>query len=639
MSSAVRVCVAPIASEHGLIAVTITPTEIPTRAPVNLCAVVDVSGSMGDRVQVKDRAGREVNDGLSVLDIVKHALRTIAHSLGPTDRFSVVAYSTKASVVVKPVEMDESGKESALTGIDGLRPDGQTNIWDGLSTALDVLREGGRGHVTAIVLLTDGQPNVVPPSGHVAMLQRYAETKKFMVPIHTFAFGYNADSSLLVEIAGETRGLYAFIPDATLVGTVFISTLACLFTTLSTNATLVVEYDEEPKKERLVKAPFPVRVRQGAVVEMDIGALYQEQPRTVVVSCAGPVRVAVRYSTGIDAVVVEASMASLDSASLDSASMASMASERARQEAAQCIVRCVELGKRGLLDQAREAVREILANPDLPATLRVDVEGQVCEALSKEHFTRWGQHYLPSLGAAHLFQVSNNCKDPGVQVYGGALFRALRADTEDIFLSLPPPVVMYAYRMQPAHSYGSSATAPTAPTAPNMAVYADYAGGSCFYGECPVAMHDGSTKRVKEVTTGDVVLGGATVVCVVRTDTGNPVDMTRVGQLLVTAWHPIRDASGAWAFPCTVAGAEVVERACYAVYNFALDKGHEVTIAGLVCVTLGHGFGGPVVSHPYFGTRRVIEDLERASGWSAGLVRLVGAIRNEDGLVCGIIAP
>jgi hypothetical protein len=313
-----------------------------------------------------------------------------------------------------------------------------------------------------------------------------------------------------------------------------------------------------------------------------------------------------------------------------------MASERARQEAAQCIVRCVELGKRGLLDQAREAVREILANPDLPATLRVDVEGQVCEALSKEHFTRWGQHYLPSLGAAHLFQVSNNCKDPGVQVYGGALFRALRADTEDIFLSLPPPVVMYAYRTQTAHSYGSSATAPTAP---NMAVYADYTGGSCFYGECPVAMHDGSTKRAREVTMGDVVLGGATVVCVVRTDTGNPVDMTRVGQLLVTAWHPIRDASGAWAFPCTVAGAEVVERACYAVYNFALDKGHEVTIAGVVCVTLGHGFGGPVVSHPYFGTRRVIEDLERASGWSAGLVRLVGAIRNEDGLVCGIIAP
>lgn len=63
MSSAVRVCFAPIGSESdGLIAVQIAPTEIPARAPVNLCAVVDVSGSMGDLVQVKDRMGREVND-------------------------------------------------------------------------------------------------------------------------------------------------------------------------------------------------------------------------------------------------------------------------------------------------------------------------------------------------------------------------------------------------------------------------------------------------------------------------------------------------------------------------------------------------------------------------------------------------
>ena len=655
MSSAVRVCFASIGSESdGLIAVQIAPTEIPARAPVNLCAVVDVSGSMGDLVQVKDRMGREVNDGLSVLDIVKHALRTIAHSLGPTDLFSVVAYSTEASVVLNLVAMDESGKQSALTGIDGLRPYGQTNIWDGLRTALDVLRQRDerdeRGHVTAIVLLTDGQPNVVPPSGHVAMLQRYAETKKFMVPIHTFAFGYSADSKLLVEIAGETRGLYAFIPDAMLVGTVFISTLAGLFTTRSTNATLIVEYERRDEdrsveerlvEERLVEAPFAVRVRQEearVVAEMDIGALHQEQPRTVVVSCAPfPVRVAVRYETGIGAVVVEASMnsASLDSASLDSASMNS---ERARQEAAQCIAQCVELGKRGLLDQARAAVRKILANPNLPATLRVDVEGQVVEALSNEHFTRWGQHYLPSLAAAHLFQVSNNCKDPGVQVYGGALFRSLRADTEDIFLSLPAPVVSYLMQPAPAPSYGSSATAPNT-TAPNMAVYADYENGPCFYGECPVAMHDGSTKRVCDVRKGDVVQGGAAVVCVVRTDTGSPVDMTRVGQLLVTAWHPIRDAGGSWAFPCTVAGAEVVERACDAVYNFVLDKRHEVTIAETACVTLGHGFAGPVVSHPYFGTRRVVEDLEKAHGWSAGLVRLVGTIRNEEGLVCGILAP
>ena len=619
MSAAVRVAFVRDA-ERREVAVEIAPTGPAARAPVNVCAVVDVSGSMGELARVKDRTGAEVSDGLSLLDVVKHALRTIAHGLGPNDRMSVVAYSTIARVVVELVAMDESNKPSALEGIESLRAAGQTNIADGLREGLDVLR--AKCHlsgITAILLLTDGQPNVVPPSGHVTMLQRYADKNHFMVPIHTFGFGYQADSGLLVEIAEYTKGLYAFIPDATLVGTVFISTLAGLFTTLAPTATLVIEYDAPVPNE---EAPFAVRVREEparVVAEMDIGALHQEQARAVVFPCGrDPVRVAVRYSTEPGVVVVA------DSSSV-SPLRSSLRSERARQEAALCIARCVELGKRGKLDDARAAVSAILSSSDLPAALRMDVEGQVVEALeTKESFARWGQHYLPSLGSAHLYQVSNNCKDPGVQEYGGPLFRALRADTEDIFLDLPPPTVSYVARAQ--HS---------AP--PNMAVYADYS-GPCFSGECLVSMHDGTTKLVREIRKGHVVRGGASVVCVVLTDVGRNVDMTRVGKLLVTAWHPIRGARGEWAFPCTVAGAEVVEGACDAVYNFVLDRGHEVTIAETVCVTLGHGFEDAVVSHPYFGTPRVVEDLEKASGWSDGLVRLVGTIRNERGLVCGILA-
>jgi hypothetical protein len=286
-----------------------------------------------------------------------------------------------------------------------------------------------------------------------------------------------------------------------------------------------------------------------------------------------------------------------------------------------CIARCVELGKRGKLDDARAAVGAILANADLPASLRVDVEGQVTEALeTKESFERWGQHYLPSLSAAHLYQVSNNCKDPGVQEYGGPLFRALRADTEDIFLKIPPPTV-------------ARHTAP-----PNMEVYAGYS-GACFSGDCLVAMHDGTSILVKEVKKGDVVKGGATVVCVVRTEPVRKVDMTRVGDLLVTAWHPMRGDAGQWVFPCEVEGAETVAGLCDAVYNFVLDRTHEVTVGGRNLVTLGHGLTGPVVAHPYFGTREVIEDLEMASGWAKGLVRLVGTVRGADGLVCGLVSP
>jgi hypothetical protein len=73
------------------------------------------------------------------------------------------------------------------------------------------------------------------------------------------------------------------------------------------------------------------------------------------------------------------------------------------------------------------------------------------------------------------------------------------------------------------------------------------------------------------------------------------------------------------------------------VYNVVLDTGHELTIDDTVCVTLGHGLEGPVVSHAYFGTSRVVDDLRRMRGWDDGLVPLIGTLRGPDGRVCGLV--
>ena len=43
--------------------------------------------------------GRLVDDGLSMLDLVRHAVTTLAHMMQPDDRLALVAFSTSASVV------------------------------------------------------------------------------------------------------------------------------------------------------------------------------------------------------------------------------------------------------------------------------------------------------------------------------------------------------------------------------------------------------------------------------------------------------------------------------------------------------------------------------------------------------------
>lgn len=56
-----------------------------------------------------------------------------------------------------------------------------------------------------------------------------------------------------------------------------------------------------------------------------------------------------------------------------------------------------------------------------------------------DYYQKWGRHYLPSLACAHQLEQCNNFKDPGVQNYGGKLFKKLRDTADEMFLKIPPP--------------------------------------------------------------------------------------------------------------------------------------------------------------------------------------------------------
>ena len=69
--------------------------------------------------------------------------------------------------------MDEAGKVAAASCLGALRTLGQTNIWAGLHTGMEALKEGARlGRTSSLMLLTDGQPNIVrsPPRKQVITL-------------------------------------------------------------------------------------------------------------------------------------------------------------------------------------------------------------------------------------------------------------------------------------------------------------------------------------------------------------------------------------------------------------------------------------------------------------------------------------
>jgi len=645
--------------------VSVHPPDDGYRTASDIVAVVDVSGSMGVEATVQNEKGDSERHGLSLLDVVKHAVRTIIRVLGPEDRFALVAYSTQARLVYDLTRMDESGKAAADAQLEELRADGQTNLWDGLHTALETLLHKPRdGRLAHVMLLTDGLPNICPPRGNLPMLKRYRDTKtpekKLPCTISTFGFGYTLDSDLLKDLAIMGNGSYAFIPDAGFVGTVFVNAIANLLVTVAQEVYLSLTPGPDSK---IVQTFGGHPVADGL---LQLGTLQYGQRRDVVVRLSVPGGSRITEET-CSAILKYERMSS--EGKMDCQSQPTDTGAIAREEVEPQRIRLatvdairnamLKVGKVSLageealaggMTHIQEFVKEIQASPAAQATsvkdLLEDLEGQVTEALSKiEYYKKWGVHYLPSLMCAHLMQQCNNFKDPGVQDYGGTLFRNVCDEAHDLFMDIPPPkptavVPEATTAVAPAAGYGAQPVAPVV----DMQRYYNV-GGGCFCGESLILMGDYSRKRASELTKGDQIAlnggGSASVQCLVKTrcDAGL-APLVDVDGLLITAYHPVR-IGGNWVFPKDYVGPAEL-RPCKEVCSVLLSAGHILDAGGVEVIGLGHGFEDEVAAHPYFGSfSKVLEDLSHFPGYDQGVVELTPRAWQRDphtGLICGLDA-
>ena len=578
-------------------------------------------------------------------------------TLKENDTLSLVGFSSVAKTVFTSIDMTEAGKLEAERKLGTLRPSGQTNLWDGLLKGMEALKEvcPGSGRLGACLLLTDGLPNIAPPRGTVEMLKRFRQEHCCPFSISTFGFGYRLDSQQLNEIAQEGEGMYAFIPDASFVGTAFINTTSNLLTTMGQSASVEVRL---PAGVSFVKSFGEYEYeRDGDTHRIQLGSLQYGQPRHAMVqllcepgqeSALDRLQASLRYThrNSADAVEVLCQPASEIRA-------AQVPAERLRLEFvelvsqildAQKLPECADPTAQQLVT---EFLKKLAAHPKASGSaldgLFEDVKGQVREAVSrKDYYDKWGIHYLPSLRRAHQLQQCNNFKDPGVQHYGADLFQNLRDEADAIFNSLPPPVrslMLMPLEDQIVYRSMSGASSPAPPPPVNMSSY-NCADNACFSGDSDILLADGTTTRVDAITKDTLVLTGAgeasEVRCVVKTwcKDGQTELVTLSDGLRITPWHPVK-TDDSWQFPVEINTAQ--ESPCEAVYSLVLASGHTVMIGGFECVTLGHGLEGAVVGHAYLGTAKVVEDLQRFEGWQRGLVEFFDGCVLRDratGLMC-----
>jgi hypothetical protein len=592
----------------------VVPQAYGDRLPVGLSLTLDISGSMGEEASVKNDQVEIV--GYSRLDLVKHSVNTIINSLKDNDVLAISAFTTGARQVLPPMKMNSFGRNLALSCVDSLRPEANTNLWSGLHMALEATKHDlFKGVNKHVLVLTDGESNQDPPRGIIPTYENYIRDNHCDVNVHAFGYGYNLDSKLLVSIASISNGTYAYIPDCTMVGTVFINFLSYVMSTISCNNKIKIV----PGDGTIIQHVYGYSNQPS---EINLGNLQFGQSRDLVIKIKpGSVKPYLTVSLTANG---ETKHKELNDVVVDRSDKILLQLARLR------FVEVLQAG--GTLDTN---LHSVLALYDELSTyglgesvvgLLTDLksadkyEGQVSKAFSSlTFFEKWGRYYIPSIRRANFLQYCNNFKDKSVQNYGGRLFRELQDYVNDIFCKLVPPAPSLIQRYTSPTTGRVSANVPT-----TSLVSLSSSSIGCFGGFGLIDTPSGK-RYVKDIQEGDYVStpsGQARVVCVIRSRLQNDsCDLVKINDLLITPWHPIR-VNGKWYFPKEYSPDTYDEYVCEYVYDYVLDHGHIVTINGIECVTLAHGFEGDVIEHPYFGSVRVIEDLQKMPGWHNGHISI-----------------
>eukprot|EP00443_Scrippsiella_acuminata_P050905 CAMPEP_0115559086 /NCGR_PEP_ID=MMETSP0271-20121206/99780_1 /TAXON_ID=71861 /ORGANISM="Scrippsiella trochoidea, Strain CCMP3099" /LENGTH=561 /DNA_ID=CAMNT_0002993137 /DNA_START=90 /DNA_END=1771 /DNA_ORIENTATION=+ len=369
------------------------------------------------------------SNGLSMLDIAKHAVRTIIRSLDSKDRLSIVQFCRDANIMLEMTEMTEAGQKEAEARLDDIGFGSATNLWAGIEKGFGCLAGDRGGRMGHMILLTDGEVTEGKDQVLPNLKKFKHENKKLPGTICVFGFGYEIDSTMLVEIADFSDGSYAFIPDAGFVGTVFVNCISNLQVTMAQNVILTLETGQEAEISEVLGGWDAQRSEKGTWT-ISLGTLQYSQTKDIVLRMKIKndkeryLFAAVEYTTlaGPQPPIKAEGIPPGEPEDFRKAQVQhcrSMAVGSLRQAVASALVtesteETLKQGQQMVIELA-DRIKESDAkdDPQVQALLE-DVTGQCTEALSRlDYWVKWGRHYIPSVISAHKMEQCNNFKDPG----------------------------------------------------------------------------------------------------------------------------------------------------------------------------------------------------------------------------------
>jgi Ca-activated chloride channel homolog len=191
-----------------------------TRTAVNVCLVVDRSGSM---------------EGMPI-EYAKQACQQVVDLLSPTDILSIVVFDEVVEVLMPPQRV--TNRDAVKAGISQLQPGYTTNISDGMNLAAQqILSVLDPARVNRMVVLSDGEPTA-GIKDFSALVQLAGDIKTRGISCTFLGFGQDYNEELLASMAKRAGGNYYYIAQPQQIPQIFKEEMSAIMSTTMTGAKL-----------------------------------------------------------------------------------------------------------------------------------------------------------------------------------------------------------------------------------------------------------------------------------------------------------------------------------------------------------------------------------------------------------------
>lgn len=629
----------------------------------DIVLIIDRSGSMNAQVSTKSGDGSTIEAGFSIQDIVNHAAKTVTNTLNDNDRITIISFDNMIEIVGEPfMKTTDNNKKIICRKINTIKPRGQTAIWNAIKKGVRCINERcDKSRNASIMILTDGAPNISPARGEVETLKREKKENVINVPIYTFGFGYSLQKNLLYDLSKFGDGAFGHISDGGMIATVFNNFIANIMSTLCINVKLVFKFKDNKLMHEIVDIKNPVKGdfiynidETQNTITINISTIQVQQYRCVllnlkknIMSDLDKINYYLIYQNKNE--VMETHETSLKIVDINNT--INNVNDYYRCQMIDLIktasnLRHTMCDPESSINCFTEMVRQDkYIEKEFQENMIKTLTGQVLKSVSmkkdeKQYYSKWGEFYIEQLVRALNQQIKPNFKDNVCFQFGGEYFNNIVDKSSDIFDTMPPPTPsvsisssIYSYGNQSTYRSLSSYTPQPVP----MSTFNDIDGG-CFAGHCLARLKGNKLCQIKDLVKNNIIISfdpydnykevETKVIGLVKINYKYKKQLIKFinTNLEITNYHPIYDEEyNKWVFPIDkdCISIELTEEDC--VYNLVLENYHIVEVNSVKCITLGHNYNFDNLEHPYFGSNKIIDDLNTFESFvTDGFVELNG---------------